>query len=591
MESDLYSHLEKLNNTLRQNLSQVDLNEINRTIILGLSQESCLKKIFKKDSIFVFAIEKFLSLRNSNFSYIYIEDKLTCLNILKAKVSEELIVTELIKIKNELKIKAFDLEFPSHDFNQCCRVLESSSEFIKLVFDSDILENFKNAKNILNYLRNYLDGEDYYNSEIICQKVEELFDLFKNSKKSFIKKISQALTDIINKSKLNKEIKNGLVSLVQKLFLKCMNVSKLENLCYILDKIIKRIFISPSNPDNFEANFGDHNLATLKIDEAIIENGYENCLKQATVEFGNYRVNYTYENLIYIDFDTMFAYTINMLLIILKHYESYEFLKSNAETKLNGLNFSKAYHFLKILPIHVSQTVLEMLCAISDFNFQKPLLKYFLKDMYNLQYQKICLEDCEKFITLALKSPIVEVLQRFNKSSIPLEEILRKVTPNIYFMTFPEKIAGITLKTQLISIKLYDEAHFSKDHRFGGYFIVYLHELGHFLQRVGFTKVDESNRRISPEIDLSRPLEGGRYLEKLIFGEVQDMIYFKQSEYLIKGEFPNEIEAFIKQYKEAKIGDSMEPLVLSKSQDILVLGSCGSIYGRVEEYFGSSSTK
>ncbi|OMJ71771.1 hypothetical protein SteCoe_29944 [Stentor coeruleus] len=584
MESNLYSYLEILNNTMRQNLQQSELDGIIEALESSLCEGDYLKKEFKNDSIFVFAIEKFLSLRNSNFSDVYIEDKLTCLNILKNKIPEDFFEAEAKKIKREFKIKAFDLEFSLLDFRSFYKVIESNPEFLKLLFDSDNLESYKNARNALNFLMNFIGNKEYLDSEKIKLRAAKLFDVCKQSKKSFIKKLGQALGTLINKSKLSEEIKSSSLSLFKELTLKYMEASKIENLCIILDKAIKNFLVVPENPDDFDANFGNHNLVTLKIDKAIIENDCEVLMRQATTDFLNYSITLSYENLIYINFDTMFTYTISKLLMILKDYASYELLKSNAGKKHKGFNFSKAYYFLKNLPIHVSQTVLEILCHISDYNLQQPLLQYFLKDMYKLQYQKISLEESEKFITLALKSPIAEVLQRFNKSSLPLEEILRSITPTIYFMTFPKKISGITLKTQLISIKIFEEIEFTKDHKFGGYFIIYLHELGNFLQKARFGSIDESNRK-NPEFDSSRPQEGGKYLEKILFGEVQNMIYSKQSEYLIKGGFPNSIEAFIKQYNESKINDKMEPLLLGKSQNILVLGRCLSIYGGVEEYF------
>ena len=111
-----------------------------------------------------------------------------------------------------------------------------------------------------------------------------------------------------------------------------------------------------------------------------------------------------------------------------------------------------------------------------------------------MEYKKLLWKD--KFINSALQSPYAEILLHFKKSGIPLNELLRESHRKYLFSNYAsEYVFGITLNNRSIALRLFAESTGSQ----GATFIIYLHELAHFLRIASCTTIHETFQRKNHE--------------------------------------------------------------------------------------------
>lgn len=223
---------------------------------------------------------------------------------------------------------------------------------------------------------------------------------------------------------------------------------------------------------------------------------------------------------------------------------------------------------------------MNMMMDIANDRYQTVFFKFFLKKINKkIQYQQIASMQADKFIELVQKEPIFSILvTKFLPLGCNLVDELNKVTYNIYLIKFPKQIGGITLKTQQIDIQYYKNK--SKDHIMGAQFIIYLHELGHYLQRVLLNNVRSTFQSLSPRLDSNLNItEGGNYLEKLLFCDCLKEISLNQAKLLINGEFPDSLISFQAMFKDSESSIQEDNIRFRRASDAINLRNCGSSYG------------
>ena len=153
----------------------------------------------------------------------------------------------------------------------------------------------------------------------------------------------------------------------------------------------------------------------------------------------------------------------------------------------------------------VIYTILEILQLLDtkddrllDFLFNKLPIPEGVKN------ERISPEWSLCFITRALLSPFKANLELFNTSGKLLEEILNQITPRIILMELPSITTGITLNNNNIIITKYDDELTCM----GATFYVFIHELGHLLQRWGCATYRDCSRPFSADLDLIKDKTG-----------------------------------------------------------------------------------
>ena len=279
------------------------------------------------------------------------------------------------------------------------------------------------------------------------------------------------------------------------------------------------------------------------------------------------------------------------------------------------LNSEKVYLTPKLielclLPEEIQYSYAEIIFSISDPEKSLPILCFIYEKFGEiLPYSKIPSEWSEKFISRALQNPYRDILNKYIPTKKDkLLKVLKEVTSRIHLLTTPGRFYGITLKNQSIVIKLFRETSGNE----GATFAVYLHELAHFLRRVGCKNIMETNKRKSHEIEAGS--EGGYALEEMTFGsrllsinddagvfllsENFEEILSKKIKKILKkkatenspvkkfSELPTEEqtivlhEAFQTEFQYRNKGTSTEHRIyLCRYGGPIMLGFCGSVYG------------
>ena len=226
-------------------------------------------------------------------------------------------------------------------------------------------------------------------------------------------------------------------------------------------------------------------------------------------------------------------------------------------------------------PSDIQYIYAELFRSISQPFALKYMMDFLLlKINENLVYNKIKSEWAQDFINIACRPPFKNILKEFRPNAKrKLRNILEEVTPNIMLIKFPKKIYGFTLKSQRIAIKMFNEIRGEK----GATFIIYLHELAHFLQRTECNTIEEAIKHTSPNRGFGS--EGGSALIIKIFGEELKLISYSAAEYIVNGSLPNDLLQFQNEFKAhmSKVEEGYISLTKFSDQGIH-FGICASFY-------------
>lgn len=258
--------------------------------------------------------------------------------------------------------------------------------------------------------------------------------------------------------------------------------------------------------------------------------------------------------------------------------EFYRFQYQKTGGSKNCVSLSLKFQLIFKFPDYIKYILFEIMLLIIEKNL-RPLYFFCNKVKDSLLYKKIDHDWAEDFIRIACTPLFSNILNKFKKSQLNLEFLLRRVTPDITLMKMPKNFYGITLKNLTIAIKYFVEGKASK----GATFAVYLHELGHYLQRADCVSIEESSSPMSEEHDTK---EGGDQVEVNIFGEKLKHITYEAAEYLVSENLPSEISDFQKAFQKLNVPERDKKVIsLNKTEDLIYLGQCGSVFDkrRIEE--------
>ena len=249
--------------------------------------------------------------------------------------------------------------------------------------------------------------------------------------------------------------------------------------------------------------------------------------------------------------------------------------------------------YLRLLPQDIQYIYAEIIMTINDPKKFAFIIRFiFQKLPFALDYKLLDTEWKENFISTALREPFYDTLTHFTNENILVH--LRKATECIYLVDMPKKLFGITLKTQAISLKFFKEISGNQ----GATFIVYLHEMAHYLRRTNCSTISQACARKSEE---HGEKEGGYKLEKMLFGNIVELITDEAGEFILSSNLSKQIE----NYKELRIEEPDPPLsnqqIFQKLFKIenkssreknsielcrfggkIYLGGCASVYGVFE---------
>ena len=236
------------------------------------------------------------------------------------------------------------------------------------------------------------------------------------------------------------------------------------------------------------------------------------------------------------------------------------------------MSISNQLQLLNQYPTNVQYILCEILFIINEN--EKNTLKFIFNKMNKMiKYKLIDSSWASEFIELACRPPFVNVLNRYYNSSGNIREDLMDCTYKIILIELPKGLSGFNAHNGSIVIKLYKNELCAK----AATFIVYLHEVSHFLQRLEYQTINDHYNNFS--VDNGHGDEGSNSLEEILFGSVLDFINTQTSQFLFSGELPESLEEFSEQFKtlNQKKGGKGNSILLKKFSNSLHIGSCGFI--------------
>ncbi|OMJ68329.1 hypothetical protein SteCoe_34248 [Stentor coeruleus] len=211
---------------------------------------------------------------------------------------------------------------------------------------------------------------------------------------------------------------------------------------------------------------------------------------------------------------------------------------------------------------------------------------YFVieKVQKNLRFEIISQEWATDFIQLASSPPYCNILNKFKQDqNTDLKVILERITPKIILMELPEKNYGRTFYNNSIVLKLFFENEGSK----GATFVIYLHELAHYLQRsqsdtIGASESPKSEKKFGVR-------EGGYLIEREIFGSCLYYITVEAANYIVSLQVDQDHGQFLNVFTEKnkltieddEIIEGKKIISLHRSSDKILLGECGSKFSNI----------
>ncbi|OMJ75165.1 hypothetical protein SteCoe_25748 [Stentor coeruleus] len=243
--------------------------------------------------------------------------------------------------------------------------------------------------------------------------------------------------------------------------------------------------------------------------------------------------------------------------------------------QLNGEqgNFSLCSLIRRIdaLPQQIQYFMAEILASIgkTEVNWF-----YFVieKVQRNILFKEICKEWVADYVQLACAPPYCTFLNEFKEEkNDDLRTLLEGISPKIFLMDLPENVYGRTFYSSSIVLKLPLEDEGSK----GATFVIYLHELAHYLQR---SKSETIGASLSPRSEKNFDvLEGGYFIENKIFGTCLYYITVEAADYIVSMQVDKDHNRFMEVFrKKNEFGEGKKMISLHRSNNVILLGECGS---------------
>ena len=198
----------------------------------------------------------------------------------------------------------------------------------------------------------------------------------------------------------------------------------------------------------------------------------------------------------------------------------------------------------------------------------------FLFDEVNmsLKFETIDRILANDFIKLACNPPFQASLLNFVGPDHDLRMALEQVTYSITIIQLPKGLSGFNLHCcRSIAIRWFEHKEEAK----GAIFTIYLHELVHYLLKLGCQTVKECMRPKSDRKFNSVNSDEGDIFETKMFGSVLKAISIEASDYLTSGNFPESLEDFMQVFLHL---NEQKPrrrfITLRTSSHMIFLGKC-----------------
>ena len=239
---------------------------------------------------------------------------------------------------------------------------------------------------------------------------------------------------------------------------------------------------------------------------------------------------------------------------------------------------------LNSLPANVQYVIFELLMQVNQADISA--INYlFNKVSRNMIFETINQGWANDFVRIACKPTFEEAFNKFKNPEVPLQELIETATKNILLIELPSRCYGLNLKNNSICIKRVGGRLESK----GYIFIVYLHKLGNFLQRVNCSDIGEfydQNSLKQHQKGIFKLNEGGKELETYLFGEQLSHVTQEAAHYIINEEIPESLEEFQYAFKEkntlrdaSMYKASQDFILFKKTNRSIYLGKCGFVPG------------
>ena len=223
-------------------------------------------------------------------------------------------------------------------------------------------------------------------------------------------------------------------------------------------------------------------------------------------------------------------------------------------------------------PLEMQYALAEHLYRVGNVNDYKMVIFFVEKVNSSLQYQRIDKSWAEDFINIACSSPYKEYLLPYMKvDNTDLEAQLRLITDTIIRMQLPDGVSGVTFCNLTMCIRLFPESRGCK----GASFIVYLHELAHYLQRASGRVIKECESLASWK-NVQVP-ESGDKIERDLFGSRIYLVTDEAAEYLVTPPLSDSYEVFMQEFnRRNRLTETASLINFKRSGGPIYLGRCGS---------------
>ncbi|OMJ69400.1 hypothetical protein SteCoe_32883 [Stentor coeruleus] len=251
--------------------------------------------------------------------------------------------------------------------------------------------------------------------------------------------------------------------------------------------------------------------------------------------------------------------------------------------KQENFNLCSLIRHIDELPEQIQYFIAEILTKLrkTEINWF-----YFIieKVQKNLSFESINQEWATDFVQLASSPPYCSILNKFKQDqNANLRDILERITSKIVLMELPEKVYGRTFYNNSIVLKLFIENEGNK----GATFVIYLHELAHYLQR---SQSDTIGASQSPKSDKNFGFqEGGYLIEKEIFGSCLYYITVEAADYIVSMQVDQDHDQFLNIFNEknkiiverSEFAEVKKFINLHRSSNRILLGECGSRFSNI----------
>ena len=517
------------------------------------------------------AISIVLLYRSQEVSSISIEVYILCLNKLLPVLDTHTIEIEFKYFIHKFNDILFNLSISFSEKNLIInQLLKMVRKFANIMIDTAIkdsllenlseknkyIERFSCDTRQLSENLNPMEIDEW--KMLIISIFEKLWNIQGNETFDTINSFCLFMENFVNNLFLESEAKSIMINHINK-HKEVITFPLSNQISNDIDKgIIFPIFNSTQNSDDLKNQIREN---ALKIKE-----NYKECIR---VSLENY-----YNSPIHANIDTQIHIILVINNFLEKCHEDFvvDYFKDQHNLGKFCMSLSNQIQILSHFPLHIQNALCGLFLTLNEY--YSDVIGYMFKKLNrNLKYEAISSDWATDFIDRAANPPFSDILAKFNTSGEDLRCILQAMTHNIILIEMPKFTSGLTLISQIIAIKLFKQKAGAK----GASFIVYLHELAHYLQRIKCNTVLEAGEKKS--LDNFRVSEGGNLLEETLFGKVLDRVSIPAAQFTISCSSSISLEDFQRKFDELNANvHGVKYINLKSSRDFIYLGSCGSKY-------------